>query len=408
MNISQLKNNYNQNKIIFLTTNNSTPIKMKRFSFSNSKTSNQLKPKCRNKNKIKEAIINNNSSSYNILNESQKYIFNNYKISPLIALLIYEKSINKLFDFIKRRMPKNNFIEIKKKYISFIVEELHIKSKNILLDISEQDLMNLNVKLFTSNINITNNANNYFAQSNKLNLNSNLLYKCNCNCNSNSLFKLNKDKSKKNKLLSFNSFNNAESKNQNKSSVNSSNILLQPKKSKNICHTEYVNKNNGLQNKFKKKKKIEVGAEFFNHLRNISMTNGSPNNIPTKNLYFENRKKVNLKEKIINKEKKIGFIKIKKNNNLPRNIIEENKKYEEKIENVNENNYNKNINEIKEAKVEEKNCLHQLNLIKENLEDNLKNMFNFSYGYYLNYDRESDSSKSLYKLNNDYSNIKIN
>ena len=203
MNISQLKYNNNQNKIIFLTTNNSTPIKMKRFSFSNSQTSNQFKTKCRNKNKIKEAIINNNSSSINILNDNHKYIFNNYKISPLIALLIYEKSINKLFDFIKRRMPKNNFIEIKKKYISFVIEELHIKSKNILLNTSEQDLINSNVKLFTSNIN---NTNNFFAQYNKLNLNSNSLYKC--NCNSNSLFQLNKNKSQKSKLLSFNSFNN--------------------------------------------------------------------------------------------------------------------------------------------------------------------------------------------------------
>ena len=195
MNISQLKNNNNQNKIIFLTTNNSTPIKMKRFSFSNSKTSNHLKPKCRNKNKIKEAIINNNSSSFSILNEGQKYIFNNYKISPLIALLIYEKSINKLFDFIKKRFPKNVFFEIKKKYISFVIEELHIKSKNILLNLSEHDLMNLNVKLFTSSININNNANNFYAQYHKLNSNSNSLYKF--KCNSKSLFKLNKDNSKR-------------------------------------------------------------------------------------------------------------------------------------------------------------------------------------------------------------------
>ena len=407
MNISQLKNNNNQNKIIFLTTNNSTPIKMKRFSFSNSKTSNHLKPKCRNKNKIKEAIINNNSSSFSILNEGQKYIFNNYKISPLIALLIYEKSINKLFDFIKKRFPKNVFLEIKKKYISFVIEELHIKSKNILLNLSEHDLMNLNVKLFTSSISINNNANNFYAQYHKLNSNSNSLYKF--NCNSKSLFKLNKDNSKS-KFLSFNSFNNAESKKQNKSLANSTNILLQSKKSKNICHTEYAHKSNGIQNKFKKNKKIEAGIEFFNHLRNISMMNGSPKNIPNKNIYLENRKKMNLKEKIINKDKKLGFIK-NKSNNLQKNIIEENKKYGNAEKNVNafENKNITNKNEKKEeVKGEDKNCLHQLNLIKENLEDNLKNMFNFSYGYYLNYDRESESSKSLYKLNNDYSNIKIN
>ena len=404
MNISQLKYNNKQNKIIFLTTNNSTPIKMKRFSFSNSQTSNQFKTKCRNKNKIKEAIINNNSSSINILNDNHKYIFNNYKISPLIALLIYEKSINKLFDFIKRRMPKNNFIEIKKKYISFVVEKLHIKSKNILLNISEQDLINSNVKLFTSNIN---NTNNFFAQYSKLNLNSNSLYKC--NCNSNSLFQLNKNKSQKSKLLSFNSFNNNPESKKNKSLINSSNILIQPKKPKNICHTEYNHKNNATQ-KLKKNKKIEINTEYCNHLRNISMTNGSPGSIiPNKNIYMENRKKKYLKEKIINRDKKISLVKNKKNNNLTKNV-EENKNFgnEEKNENNNDKNKNIKIDIDMNDKGEEKNCVYQLNLIKENLEDNLKNMFNFSYGYYLNYERESDSSKSLYKLNNDFSNFKIN
>ena len=47
--------------------------------------------------------------------------------------------------------------------------------------------------------------------------------------------------------------------------------------------------------------------------------------------------------------------------------------------------------------------MKQLNLIKENLEDNLKRMFNFSYGNFLNYEIESDSSKSLhdiYRFNN--------
>ena len=241
MNISQLKNNNNnnnQNHIIFLTTNNSTPIKMKRFSFSNSQIVKQFKSKCRNKNRLKDAIINSNSSSYNILNETQKYIFKNYKISSSIALLIYEKCINKLFEFIKKRMAKNNFVEIKKKYISFVIEELHIKNKNILFNISEQELINSNVKLFSSN-NINNNE-NFFSQYKKLNLNSNLLYKS--NYNSNSLFQLNKNKSKKEKLLSFNSFNNTELKANNKSLINSSNIFIQPKKNKNICNTEYISK----------------------------------------------------------------------------------------------------------------------------------------------------------------------
>ena len=136
------------------------------------------------------------------------------------------------------------------------------------------------------------------------------------------------------------------------------------------------------------------------------MTNGSPGSIiPNKNILMENRKKKYLKEKIINRDKKISLVENKKNNDLTKNV-EENKNFgnEEK----NENNNDKNINIDMNDKGEEKNCVYQLNLIKENLEDNLKNMFNFSYGYYLNYERESDSSKSLYKLNNDFSNFKIN
>ena len=408
MNISQLKNNNNnQNHIIFLTTNNSTPIKMKRFSFSNSQIVKQFKLKRRNKNRLKDAIIKGNSSSYNILNETQKYIFKNYKISSLIALLIYEKCINKLFEFIKKRMAKNNFVEIKKKYISFVIEELHIKNKNILFNISEQELINSNVKLFSSNNNINNNA-NIFSRYKKLNLNSNLLYKS--NYNSNSLFQLNKNKSKKEKLLSFNSLNNTELKTNNKSLINSSNIFIQPKKNKNICNTEYISKkknninnninNNGKKNvNIKNNKKIEINLENLNRQKNISMSNGNPVNTPTKNIYYENMKKNNLKEKIINKDAKISVIKNKKRNFGKQNNNEENKKFgnEEKKEN------NKNLTDIKDN---EKNSLVQLNLIKENLEDNLKNMFNFSYGYYLNYERESDSSKSLYKFNNDYPNIK--
>ena len=408
MNISQIKNNknnnnINQNHIIFLTTNSSTPIKMKRFSFSNSQVLKQFKSKYRNKNRLKDAIINNNSSSYNILNETQKYIFKNYKISPLIALLIYEKSINKLLEFIKKREPKNNFIEIKKKYISFVIEELHIKNKNILMNISEQELINSNVKLFTSN----NNNTNFFSQYKRLNLNSNILYKS--NCKSNSLFQLNKTKSKKEKLLSFNSFNNTELKTHNKSLINSSNIFIQQKKSKNICNTEYISKtknninnNNGKKYiKLKKNKKIEINLENLNLLKNISMTNGNPVNTPTKNIYYENMNKNHLKAKIINKNKKISLIKNKKRNIIKKNNIEENKNYGNEEKNKN----NKNLTDIKDN---DKNSLIQLNLIKENLEDNLKNMFNFSYGYFLNYERESDSSKSLYKFNNDFPGVKNN
>ena len=71
-----------------------------------------------------------------------------------------------------------------------------------------------------------------------------------------------------------------------------------------------------------------------------------------------------------------------------------NKKSKKNSENIREENeknkkilYNKNNNE--------KYSIKQLNLIKQNLDDNLKNMLNFSYGYFLNNEKESDSSKSL-------------
>lgn len=380
MDISQLKN---QNQIIFLTTNNSTPIKKKRFSYSNSQMANKFKSKLKNQNKIKDSTININSSSV-----SKKYIFNSYKIPPLIALLIYERTINKLFEFIKQRISKNNFLEIKKKYIAFVSEELHIKSKNILKNITEQDLLNLNVKLFISNFN------NYLAQyNNKLNLNTNALYKT--NYNSNSLFQLKKNKLKSEKLLSF---NNDEFK-KNKAIINSS----KSKKPKNVCQTEYIHKySNNSGNKLTKlikNRKIEINTEYFNHFRNISITNGSPAKAPGKSALFENRKKINnLKERIINKQKKISLIKDKKEKISKKINAQENKPFGSEEKKV-------NLNDIKDN---EKNSIHQLNLIKENLEDNLKNMFNFSYGYFLNCERESDSSKSLYKFNNENSNIKKN
>lgn len=408
MNITHIKNINNQSKIIFLTSNNSTPTKLKRISFSNSLTANKNKIKYHNKsknNKFEDSITNKNFS-YNVYNDNQKYIFNCYKISPIIALLIYEKSINKLLEFIKKRLPKSNFIEIKKKYISFVIEELNIKSKNILHNISEPDLINLNVKLFTSNINNNNNTstNCYSSNFNKLIYNPKPQYKP--SCNSNSLFKLNKNRIKKGKLLSYNSFN-TDLKRQNKSLVNSSNILIHPKKSKNIFHTEYNQKNNNsnrnsISNSKQKKDNI-------NRIKNISMSNG---NLLIKKNFFENNKKYKLKEKIINKDNEIAKIFKKMPLNKRKNInnsknaslsIESKKlKNEDDGDNIEVNiiNNNNTNNELKKIKDNEKiKSLQQLTLIKENLEDNLKNMLNFSYGYYLNYEKESESSKSQYDYN---------
>ena len=379
MNIPNLKYYKNsKNKIINLTANNNTPIKIKRFSYSNSQTSKQFKLNCRNRNNNLIDTFNKNFSYNNICHKTKNYIFNKIKVSPLIALSIYEKAINKLFDYIRKCLPKNIYIEFKKKYIKFVTEELHLENNNIISNISDQDLINLDIKLFVSQN--TSYFLNYKKFKDKLHLN--------LNSNSNSLFKLNKIKLRRGKLSSFNSFN-TELKTNNQSLINSSKIFIQSKnKIKNICHTEYNNKNDKEKIKPKKinikgqkdisKFKINKNKEK-EHKKNISM--------------IENKK--NIKEKIykklpINNKKKIIIDKI----NL------EEKKEKKRIE--------KN-NDIKET---EKNSIKQLNIIKENLDDNLKNMFNFSYGNFLNYERESDSSKSLndiYRFNyNDYNNFKQN
>ena len=125
--------------------------------------------------------------------------------------------------------------------------------------------------------------------------------------------------------------------------------------------------------------KREEGIE---HSKNISMANSYINSLIF--IKKDNNKNSNINEKITNNDKNMEKISIK----LP------NKKSKKNSENIREENeknkkilYNKNNNE--------KYSIKQLNLIKQNLDDNLKNMLNFSYGYFLNNEKESDSSKSL-------------
>ena len=121
----------------------------------------------------------------------------------------------------------------------------------------------------------------------------------------------------------------------------------------------------------------------------------------------------NMNDKIINKDKEIIKIFRKMHLNKMEKINRLKKSYEDNnhIHNENKNNNNnpKNIKSVNDHRDnEKKKSVQQLNLIKENLEDNLKNMFNFSYGSFLNYEKESDSSKSLYKINNEYANNFMN
>ena len=326
MNIENLK--YKGSKKINLTTNNSTPLKLKRLSYSNSSNSKQSKANNKNIN-----IKINKLCNFNSINNTKNYIFNDYKLSPLIALLIYEKSISRLLEYIKKRVPRNIFVEFKKKYISFVFDELHVKNKNNIL---EKDIINVNIKLFITQKN-----------SNFINYNKFM---------TNSLFKLDKkNKLKTEKISSFNSFN-TELKNNNKSLTKIFYNTEENTNNKNEIKEKYCYKKNMniIPQKNKRRKIIE-------HFRNISSVSGNTNSFN-----FTNKNKKENNKKIINKKRE------------KKNII--NDKKDEKI-----------------------NSMKQLNLIKENLEDNLKRMFNFSYGNFLNYEIESDSSKSLhdiYRFNN--------
>ena len=169
---------------------------------------------------------------------------------------------------------------------------------------------------------------------------------------------------------------------------------------KNVCNTEY--------NKIKKKKKSKTKKPSLQDISKFKpktiQRNGITNNI--NNIYITNplvfptkeiKKKFEIKEKIRNKENNIGKIFIK----LPINKTNKLGK-EREMNDIKEGQKRKN-KEIMEMKDNEKYSINQLNIIKDNLEDNLKNMFNFSYGNFLNNEKDSDSSKSfhdIYKFSN--------
>ena len=388
MNIPNLK--YYKNKIrkINLTESRNTPQKNPNFSYSNPLTVKQSKSKYRNKK-----VLNDYATSYlsfnNIKDKTQKYIFINHKVSPLIASLIYEKAINKLFGFIKKTLPKNIFIELKKKYIQFVTHELHVNKESILSKKTENDLSEINIKLFLSQ-----NNSNYLNYTRFM---DNYKYKLNSSSTS---FMLNKIKLKPGKVSSFNSFNK-EKKTNIKSLINSSKILVRPKnKMENVCNTEYnkiidkkksKTKKPSLQDISKFKPKTIQRNGITNNINNIYITN--PLVFPTKEI----KKKFEIKEKIRNKENNTGKIFIK----LPINKTNKLGK-EREMNDIKEGQKRKN-KEITEMKDNEKYSINQLNIIKDNLEDNLKNMFNFSYGNFLNNEKDSDSSKSfhdIYKFSN--------
>ena len=173
--ISTQKKNYQKEKVTLLKsfyTKNEKMSKSKSKSNSNSKEyrrRNRSNYNYNNSNNIKNqnAYYNNNNTSYN--HNKKKYIFNSYIVTPTYGLKIYEKTLNKLFEYIKNILPKKLFLEIKKMYIKYVFEELHIKNNitNILFTKSESEIMNLNLKLFYNKENKSSSVNRSSSKNSK-------------------------------------------------------------------------------------------------------------------------------------------------------------------------------------------------------------------------------------------------
>ena len=132
---------------------------------SNSKEYKKRYKSNNSNNYVNPNVYLNNNTSYNqnqIYRDNKKYIFSSYILNPLFGMKIYENAIYKIFEYIKNILPKKIYIEIKKTFIKYIYEELHIKNTNILLSKTDTEIMNVNLKLFynkTTSVNRSNSKN---------------------------------------------------------------------------------------------------------------------------------------------------------------------------------------------------------------------------------------------------------
>ena len=365
---------------------------------------------------------NNTSSNYQLYLDNKKYIFSSYILTPLSTIKTYENTINKLFEYIKNILPKKQYINIKKNFIRYIFEELHIKN-NLLLKKTDSEIMNINLKLFynrATSINRSNSKNRKdFSFTRNYNNNNSCMINHNYNTaknniskqyifngllkNHNSLYSLNK-KCAKIHGVPF-TFNLSKSPGKSRSKSGSKEKKLISKNNNN-----YYSNNNIFDpdlHVFKilnQRKKNTGNNKNFN---NISKNNKSKKQL-NNNLILNKKNKNNFNKNktsntIIYSEKKSEIlnnnISIRGRENSNKNI---HKKNENKSENISENNIiKKNINKF------EKND-EQLKQIKSGLDENLKFLFNFSYENFLNKESESESKKSVSDYNNEHKTINNN
>ena len=382
----------------------------------NSKSKSNSK-ECKKRHKSNNSNINinqniyfNNNTSYNqnqMYNNKNKYIFSSYILTPLLSLKIYENVVKKIFEYIKNILPKKIYIDIKKMYIKYIFEELHIKT-NILLIKTDVEIMNINLKLFYNKNSSVSNSNSKNKKKKELSFTRNHINNKSMNNCSNNTVKSNISKQFNGLMKNHNSLYSL-----NKGYPKIQGAPFYFNLSKSPLKSKSKSKSGSKEKKLVKneKKNYHSNNNIFDpdlHVFKI-LNQRKKNNRINKNLSN------NSKNKKIKKQLNSNFILNKKikNNNINKNKTSNLILYsEKKNENINKNNSIKieeNNNKILEKKFagnnSNKNENHKndelLKQIKSDLDENLKFLFNFSYENFLNKESESTSKKSV----NDYHNF---
>ena len=436
--VSNQKKNNTKEKVTLLKTFYTKNEKSKSKSKSNSNSKEYIRRNRENYNygkninniRNQKAYFNNNTS-YN--QNKNKYIFNSYIVTPLYGLKIYEKTLNKIFEYIKSILPKKIFLEIKKMYIKYVLEELHIKNNitNILFTKSESEIMSLNLKLFynkdnkSSSVNRSSSKNSKNKSKSKKKSQKDISFTRNYNRKGMNINTRNSKTAKNNisKQYIFNGIFNNPNYNHNSLYTISKNCPRIP----GMPFTFNVNKSSAIKSRSKsgsKEKKIVNKNNNKNYYSNnnifdpdahvYKILNQRKNN-NSNNILIKNRNNTSNNNKIkkqltnnllLSKKGKKNVApknKLSPNNNIiysdkkNENINNNRKIYKKESRNKKEENKedNKNKENEKENKTEE-----QLKQIKSGLDDNLKFLFNFSYENFLNKESENDSKKTMSDYNN--------
>ena len=208
----------------------------------------------------------------------------------------------------------------------------------------------INLYCYFNDQNLSNNKNHFIS----LNIKNSAIYKNNNIMNIMENSNRSSDKSNK---ININ-------KNYNKININ------------NINNNNNNNINNNNSNNSKNKKKIINNNNSFNF----------------SNLFFNSNENIKSRNNKYNIKNYLKDVKL--NNNLIKKIQKENIKKKTNNKNINNNNNNKN-----NININNKINNEQLKEIKNNLDENLKKIFNFSYEYFLNKESETESKKSLEENN---------